>query len=239
MPITTTVAPLYRAQKLLVAFLCIVFGFWGVYDYVWAIPAQQSRYDRYEQLKTELESLESRKLEHLQRGTRPSQSEIDDFNRVSAALTALAPGGSPPVKVNKWNRATQWFFISCLPFTFYFFWLYKKAKRQVYRLDESGVLHFEGDPVLNSGAWRLDDIADIDMERWMSKSIAHAVHRDGRRLKLDAYLHKNLDLIIGALASRLHPEKWDQQAKRVKAGDGTDSDQDAESADEPSPPVAA
>lgn len=182
-----------------------------MYDYLIAIPRQQQTYDRFADLKKHLEELE--------KINQPSQEQIADFNKTQAELTALSPGGSPPVKPGKFNRATQLFYIACFPFTFYFVWLYAKAKRQVYRLDENGGLHFEADPALGSGVWAMDQIADIDMSRWMSKSIAHAVHTDGTRLKLDAYLHKNLDLIIGAIASRLYPDKWDEKARPVKPAD--------------------
>ena len=77
--------------------------------------------------------------------------------------------------------------MSCLPFAPYFLWLFFKAKKQVYRLDDEGTLHFAGDPAMKSGAWRLEQMADIDMNRWMAKSIAYLVHQDGTRLTLDAY----------------------------------------------------
>lgn len=229
MPITTTVAPMYKGRILLVAILCLVFGGWGAYDYWIAIPKQQAQYARYEELKNTFERLEESRLEHLRTGAKPSPAEVQEYQAVTNELGALAPGGTPPKRVGKWDRFTQWFFISCFPFAFYFVWLYRKAVQQRYSLDEAGTLQFQGDPILGSGAWRADEIGDIDMSRWMSKSIAHAVHRDGKRLKLDAYLHKNLELIIGAVASRLYPDKWDKQAKPVKegedeAGDSADSE---------------
>ena len=52
---------------------------------------------------------------------------------------------------------------------------------------------------------------------WMAKSIAWLVHSDGTRVKLDDYKHKNLYLIVGAIASRLHPDQWTPEAKPVKA----------------------
>ena len=58
------------------------------------------------------------------------------------------------------------------------------------------------------------------MSRWMAKSIAWVVGPGGKRLKLDAYLFKHLDRIIGAIASRLHPDKWDGDARSIKGADG-------------------
>jgi hypothetical protein len=130
---------------------------------------------------------------------------------------------SPP---SAFDRATQWVFIASLPFAPYYFWALMVARRHRYRLDEAESLHFEGDSKLGSGVWPKDEIADIDMNRWMAKSIAWAVHTDGRRLKLDAYLHKNLEFIIGRIAARLHPNDWDLDARPRKAdaaAEGTDA----------------
>lgn len=121
-----------------------------------------------------------------------------------------------PTPPSALDRATQWFFIASLPCAPWVLWMFLKARRQTYRLDEDGTLNFNGDAELGSGAWTREEIADIDMSRWMAKSIAYAVHQDCRRLKLDAYLHKDLHLIIGAIASLLHPDDWDDQAKPVK-----------------------
>ena len=66
---------------------------------------------------------------------------------------------------------------------------------------------------------RVPEIFDIDMGRWMAKSVAWVVHADGRRLKLDDYLHRNVHLIVGALASERYPDEWDAEAKRVGAGE--------------------
>lgn len=54
------------------------------------------------------------------------------------------------------------------------------------------------------------------MSRWMSKSIVHVVHENGDRIKMDDYIHKSVHLIVGALASEMYPEQWDQEAKPVK-----------------------
>lgn len=101
-------------------------------------------------------------------------------------------------------------FIPCLPFAFYMWWLYFRAKAKVYKLDDDGTLH------MPEGTWSKDDIADIDMSRWMAKSIAHVVHTDGTRVKLDDYLYKDLHLIIGSIASGFYPEEWTDEGKPVE-----------------------
>ncbi len=112
---------------------------------------------------------------------------------------ATAPG--------KFDRATQWMFILCLPFVPYFMWTLMRTRRKVYELDDDGSFRHP------DGTWAKEDIADIDMKKWMSKSIAALVHSDGSRVKLDDYVYKNADLIVGAVASEKYPEEWDEQAK--------------------------
>ncbi len=42
------------------------------------------------------------------------------------------------------------------------------------------------------------------------------MHRDGTRVKLDDYKHRNLHLIIGRIASARYPGEWDAEAKPDK-----------------------
>jgi hypothetical protein len=151
----------------------------------------------------------------------PRTPPLDDESEqlAQAAYTAitneLGTVGTPEPP-SAFDRATQWFFIASLPFAPWFFWMFLKARKQHYRLDDDGTLHYVGDAQLGTGAWSAAEIADIDMSRWMAKSIAWVVKSDGTRLKLDAYVHKDLHLIIGAIASQKYPEAWDAEAKPVK-----------------------
>jgi len=124
-------------------------------------------------------------------------------------------------KPHKYDRIMKGLiFLPCLPFFPYFLWIYYRTKRKVYVLDDDGTLH---SPL---GEWPANSIADIDMSKWMSKSIAHVVHTDGKRLMLDDYKHRDQHLIIGAIASRLYPQDWDTKAKMVNSSDSGDSDSD-------------
>ncbi len=122
--------------------------------------------------------------------------------------TAIDVIGEVPAPA-KYDRIMQWGFIICLPFVPYFLWAFVLARRHVYELDDNNTLHMPDD------AWKADQIADIDMSRWMAKSIAYVVHSDGTRVKLDDYKHQNLHLIIGAIASRLYPGRWDAEANAI------------------------
>ncbi len=129
------------------------------------------------------------------------------FTRTEAAIVQLGEVTEP----GKYDRLTQWAFMLCLPFVPYYLWMYFAGRRRVYRLDDEGTLHTP------QGTWTRPQIADIDMNRWMAKSIAWVVHNDGSRIKLDDYKFRKLNLIIGAIASRLHPDDWDDEARPVKA----------------------
>ena len=131
-------------------------------------------------------------------------------------LTAEVP---PPAKYDRIVKGLL--FVPCLPFGLYMFWPFFKARRKVYRLDDDGTLHAPGI------TWKREEIDDIDMSRWMRKSIAHVVHTNGTRVKLDDYIYKNTHLIVGALASARYPEEWDAEAKVVpaaKADEPADAD---------------
>lgn len=122
-------------------------------------------------------------------------------------------------KPHKYDRIMKGLvFLPCLPFFPFYMWIYFRTKRRVFELDDDGTLH---SPL---GEWPANSITDIDMSKWMAKSIAHVVHTDGTRLMLDDYKHRDLHLIIGAIASRLYPQDWDAQAKLVKSSDSGDGD---------------
>ena len=138
----------------------------------------------------------------------PLESYPDAFaayQATDAAITPIADVTSP----GKYDRITQWAFISCLPFGPYMLWVLVRTRRQVYRLDDDGTLH------MREATWPREEIADIDMGRWMAKSIAWVVHRDGTRAKLDDYKHRNLHLIVGSIAHRLAPREWDAEARPI------------------------
>ncbi|UCD75572.1 MAG: hypothetical protein JSV91_01390 [Phycisphaerales bacterium] len=113
-----------------------------------------------------------------------------------------------PGAYDRWIKGLL--FVPCLPAAAYIWWLFFKAKGRTYRLDDDGTLH------MPEGTWAQDEIADIDMHRWMAKSIAYVVHTDGTRIKLDDYLYRDLHLIIGSIASGLYPDDWTEEAKPVE-----------------------
>ncbi|MEE8155030.1 MAG: hypothetical protein V3T53_08785 [Phycisphaerales bacterium] len=206
MALTTSIARHYALRQIIMAVVCLVLGLWGLYDFAIKIPAQQERYQKFENLSAEKADLEAKREERGQL----TDDEIIDYEATVAQINEL---GSP-TKPGELDRLVKGLaFVPCLPFVPYFLWVYVRTKRQVYRLDDDGTLH------LPQGAWPQDQIADIDMSRWMAKSIVYVVHTQGTRVKLDDYKHRNLHLIIGGIASRLYPKAWDAEAKQIKAGE--------------------
>ena len=315
MSVKTTLSRPQQWRLFFIAALCAVFGLWGIYDYVWAIPAKQRLADRYEVLlntkaafetsqqpgevtpetKKALESINaelnrmfSRELKSVQeqrgvlpldgsagteaRGGGPDGSVSDPaapglvaerlkeqsgqalsqllssddrswfelllvsnhalvqpretgnlqgeslkaYETVKSALTQIGT----PSKPSKFDRAMQWAFILCLPCVPWFLWQYHKDKSQATTLHDDGSLELPPP----HGTWARDDIADIDMSRWMRKSIATVVHRDGRRVALDDYKQKNTHLIVGSIASEKYPDQWTSEAKPVKSAAGSTVD---------------
>ena len=274
MAIEVRVSRGYAWRMIIIAVVSLVFGLWGVYDYVYGIPRAQQQADRLDLLRISKDALETQqprgqltpeaKLAHeavlaelelvlqhefaksvgLGPTTDPEQFREafreqlqnsgdlrllatireglvaergpvlteEDYPRAYAAYTQsqtaikelgdiTAPG--------KYDRITQWAFISCLPCVPYFVWMFLAARRRLYRLDDDGTLHTP------DGTWARSDIANIDMGRWMAKSIAWVVHSDGTRIKLDDYKFRDLHLIIGSIASRLRPTEWTAEAKPI------------------------
>lgn len=112
------------------------------------------------------------------------------------------------------DRVVQWVFILCLPFVPWFAWVIWRNLKRGYRLEDDGTL------VTIDGRWPKDEIAEIDMGRWMEKSIATVVHTDGRRTNLDDFIHRGTDRIVGSLAHERMPDAWTPEAKPVKGKKG-------------------
>lgn len=102
-------------------------------------------------------------------------------------------------------------FIPCFPIGLYMLVVLWRQHRRQYRLEDDGNLRLPGGEL-----WKRDEIEDINMSRWMSKSIARVQHSDGRETKLDDYIYQDMHLIVGSLAHRLHPDQWHEDARQVK-----------------------
>ncbi len=280
MAIEVRVSRGYAWRMIIIAVASLVFGLWGVSDYVVAIPRDQQLADRLDLLRLSKDALETEqprgqltveaKLAHevvltelnkvlqhelAESGNPSPTTDPEQFREAVVAFREqLQTSGDLPwvgllatigdglvaergpvlteedypkayaaytqsqtaikdlgdiTAPGKYDRITQWAFISCLPCVPYFVWMFLAARRRVYRLDDDGTLQTP------EATWARGDIADIDMGRWMAKSIAWVVHSDGTRIKLDDYKFRDLHLIIGSIASRLHPDDWTAEAKPI------------------------
>jgi len=310
MAITTSIARHFAVRLIVMMIVMLVLGVWGVYDYAYAIPAKQQRFERYQVMQlTKLalepqqeisadahaeaqqnavaavdsslmalvnehaakvsvapfpadqpqwrgvmlllssgeieQSPEAQSLDEVQRFTRVIDSirsagdegwlkalllcdqalraprqpneqlqgmQAQVYTFVTNQINEISPDGSVPASPSKFDRAVQWMFIACLPCVLYFLWVYLGTVRRVYTLESDGTLKHP------EGVWPSDEIAGIDMGRWMAKSTATVQHADGKTLLLDDYKHKDMHLIVGALASRFAPEDWTPDAKPIKKG---------------------
>lgn len=139
----------------------------------------------------------------------------------SAELVNRFAEVTPPAKYDRIMKGLV--FIPCLPIGLYMLFMLGIQSQRRYRLSAEGDLRFP-----NKEQWAHDEIADIDMHKWMSKSIAFVKRADGRQHKLDDYIHQDMHLIVGALAHRFHPDEWTEDARPIKS----DEEQAAEADDE-------
>ena len=211
MPVTTTIAKSFIGWRLVFIILCLVFGLWGVYDLVVDIPRRHQQHDRFVEVQQRFAALNEISTEREKSGQPITEEEIAEYTSLEDEMQQLAPGGVNPIPPGKFDPLIQWIYILCLPCVPYFILEIARARGKIYRLDEDMTLHFP------AGTWNAGEIVDIDMSRWMAKSIAWVVHTDGTRVKLDDYLYTNTHLIVGAIAHQKYPEQWDSEAKQVKS----------------------
>ncbi len=266
MAVETSVSKMHSGRMILLAILCLVFGLWGLYDYVITIPNQarkaelkqvvglvqqaltsqdpdlqreslaaiglevQRMQERLSEIDASLSENPGSPEEVREQLSIEAQGDIFVFRLLIASAVVLENREVDPTltrnvneqidqlvkdldEVNapgKFDSAVQWLFILCLPFAFYFLWQWFLIKGNKYVLEDDGSLQTP------EGRFEAAEIVDIDMSRWMAKSIATVVLADGQLIKLDAYIHTRLDQIVGILAHKFHPDQWTEEAKPVK-----------------------
>lgn len=246
MALTIKLATRYWLKTIIMTIVCIVLGVWGVWDYSVKIPqaeravsratllrivnagliTQQGSKDRSEAFTAINDAIEkddpqddawSDELETLKDAVFGGDLKSQ---RIAIAIVEdrLQEYGSV-IKPGKFDRPMQWLFISCLPFGLYYFWGYWKMnhKASLYKLNDDGTL-FTPDKT-----WGANEIADIDMSRWIAKTgnarstwIATLIMKDGTKVVLDDYVYKDMHLFIGKFAHQFYPDQWTPIAKRVK-----------------------
>jgi len=236
MKISTTIATHYLLRLVfLVALPCMAFALWGAYDLWIKYPHQRWTNELHDAHRELLDKQEDRTIS----ATRPAEARLIDLADHAVDFT----GERPPTEVEllavfeqltqRYERTAKpstfddvvcWLFISCILMVPWAGWRVYYLRAHRFGLDEEG-LHLP-----DGTLWSHEEVASIDMSRWMEKSIAWVVHRDGRRCKMDAYLYKNLEQVIGSLAHRFEPAQWNPDGTMVKspaeeeAADGSSAD---------------
>jgi hypothetical protein len=201
MALETTLQPRQKWWNVLYAAICMVLALWGAYDYFVTIPRKEQAVATYDAAAKRLEELQAK-------GQAVSAEEKLEYKDLTATVDKGRP--TPPAA---YDRPVQlWMYmVGCgvlgVP---WFLWAWLAAARRSYRLEDDGTL------VAPEGRIGRDAIADIDMSRWMSKSIATVKLADGRSIVLDDYKYRNMHLIVGAIASARYPEDWTEDARDLK-----------------------
>lgn len=211
MAIETTLQPRQTWMNLLYAVLCGGLALWGAYDYWVSIPAREQAVALYERSSQVFSDLQDKASAHERSpATAPALSADETAALVQAQADLATFRNEKPNPPASYDRFVQvWFYmVGCgVLGTPWFLWAWFTARRRHYSMDDDGALHAP------EGVFQHEDIAGIDMSRWMSKSIATVRTTDGRSIVLDDYKYKNMHLIVGALATRYHPEDWTEDAR--------------------------
>lgn len=281
MPIVTRIQPKYLLQKVTMLIICVVFSFWGFYDYTVKHPAEAEIYARgqvYRQvydamiafgqddpeaaksvrsamtmladkipaeklapasqqqgetdaLTVELDATDSdqwigelilmgQALGEIA-GKAAGSERSESYEVVSENLKKRLDVADEVAPPSTYDWVVCWAFMACLPFAPWIGFQLWGASKRVYRLDEDGRL------TAPEGAFEADQIKEIDMSRWMSKSIATVI-TDGPSVRLDDYVYKNVDLIVGTIAAEKMPDAWTTDAKPIGKDEAADSGDAAE-----------
>ena len=106
----------------------------------------------------------------------------------------------------------------------WFAWAQWRLSRSRYRLNDDGSFD------CGAGSFAHDEVTGIDMDRWMAKSIAFVLLKDGRRIELDDFKYKGVEDIVAALAARFHPGQWTSDARPIGDPKSRDTKKAAEAA---------
>ena len=215
MAIRTTIQPFVFWRNAIFAILCAAFGLWGWYDYSIKIPNLEADCVAFDQAKDTM-----KKLEMQSNTTALKNTQTEEFAAAKKTIDEItARNSGAPTKPSQYDRTMQmWLYIiGCGVLGTPFFILpIIQAMKKKYVLQDDGTLHCP------QGIFTVDQIAEIEMNRWCAKEgdrrstwTATVVTTDGKRIVLDDHDYKNMHLVIGGIAHRMMPDQWTADAKRV------------------------
>ena len=211
MAIETTLQARQKWWNILYAVICAVLGAWGAYDYWVTIPRKEAEVAAYEVAATTAEEMEAKARAATAAPGGAQPLSVEDVKAYEAAKAVVDKG--KPVAPAAYDRPVQmWLYIiGCgVMGAPWFLWQWLAAARVRFRMEDDGTLQAGNDRVAP------DHIADIDMSKWMSKSIATVVTTDGKRIVLDDYKYRGMDKIVGTIATRFYPDDWTPDARDLK-----------------------
>ena len=211
MAIEPSLQPRQKWWNVLYAFICFVLAAWGAYDYWVTIPRKEEAVAAYDAAAKTVETVEAKVTAS---GTAPGASGDVTPEEVAAyeAAKKVVEKGRPTPPAAYDRPVQMWLYIvGCgvmgVP---YFLAAWLSAARKSYRLEDDGTL------VAPEGRFAPGDLQDIDMSRWMSKSIATVAVAGGKKVVLDDYKFRDMHLIVGKLAHARYPEDWTDDARDMK-----------------------
>lgn len=215
MAITTQLQPRFKFWMTLYTVFCLVFGIWGAYDYWVRYPQIEESARQYSRLKNRQDELTAAAAQRAL-----TAEETSEYEAGKARLTAEF--ATPPTPPSGFDKPFQlWgYVVGCGVIGFpWCAWSLAAASRKRWTLDDDGSLQTP------QGRIPAERIAGIDMDRWMSKSIAVVKDEDGVEYTLDDYRWKHVDKIVVELCRRFHPGAWTDEARPVaeKDDDGDSS----------------
>ena len=210
MAIETSLQPRQKWWNLLYAVICAGLAAWGAYDYWVSIPRREAEFVAYEANKKRHEELAAAATK-----APLADAEREEYLRLDAEFQKRASENRPvPTMPPAYDRPVQFwmYMVGCgvlgVP---WFLWQWLSIAGKRYRLEDDGTLRAPGQPPVPA-----DAIADIDMTKWMSKSLATVRTADGKSIVLDDYKFRDTHLIVGAIAARLYPDDWSSDGKDLK-----------------------
>jgi hypothetical protein len=210
MAIETTLQPRQKWWNILYAFICGGLALWGAYDYWVSIPEREQQFALYESNKQRHEELAGKATQgSITEAERAEYATLEKYFQDRAERNLPVPTNPPA-----YDRPVQmWLYIvGCgvmgVP---WFLWQWLSVAGKRYRLDDDGTLTAPGHAPIPAAR-----IADIDMSKWMAKSIATVRTTDGHAILLDDYKFRGTDLIVGAIAARFYPDDWTPDGRDLK-----------------------
>jgi hypothetical protein len=225
MRIQSTLKKTFVGWNSLYLLMMLVFGVWGAYDYWVKIPNQEIAAVEYEAFAEELRILQESEIKPL------PEAQAIRYEEVKLILKQRFDNTPPSYPASYDRPLNLWvYFIGCgvlgVP---WFAWKLIRQPRIDVTLEEDGSL------VTRQGTFTADQITDINMAKWMSKSIASvSVEGKDEPIVLDDYVYQDTYLIVGKLAHRFHPDQWSEDGKVINATtEGDDSAEPTEDTETP------